>query len=121
VHDFPNEWYKANNPPAGATERLLSLGNLYERLPSFARGRKPEKIEASDVYVLSPAALPLTLLTKTETIPLSGGIPIGPSMKLLSAHDLGIPMIDWQLKIGDLTTKIPKLWLIVRYQLKSPS
>jgi hypothetical protein len=61
-HDFPNEWYKATNPPAGATERVMNLGNVYERLPfftkSFTTGTPPKiKITATDVYLFTPSAL----------------------------------------------------------------
>jgi hypothetical protein len=40
-HDFPNEWYKATNPADGATERVMDLGNVYERLPFFTKGTSP--------------------------------------------------------------------------------
>src|SRR5581483_9515890 len=54
-HDFSSEWYRATQPPAGATERVLSLNNLNEQLPIFTRGRQPVKIIATDVYLFTPA------------------------------------------------------------------
>ena len=39
-HDFPNEWYKSAQPLAGATERVIALGNVFERLPVFTKGKK---------------------------------------------------------------------------------
>ena len=57
-HDFPTEWSKVMNPPpAGGTERLLSLNDLHERLPFFTRAWPPDKIRATDVYLITPVAL----------------------------------------------------------------
>ena len=49
AHDFPDEWYQATHPAPGATERVLNLGKLNERLPLFTKGRDPKKIVASDI------------------------------------------------------------------------
>jgi Tc toxin complex TcA C-terminal TcB-binding domain len=51
-NDFSNEWYAASHPPAGATERVLMIDKLNEKLPIFTKGRSPAKIKATDIYLL---------------------------------------------------------------------
>jgi Tc toxin complex TcA C-terminal TcB-binding domain len=105
-HDFPNEWYKATQPPTGATERVMNLGDVYERLPFFTKGTTPEKIVATQAYLFSS--------TPTLTLPTISlnDIPLSPN-----PTDVDFPMKDWQLKIGDVTTQLDQLWLVVRYTL----
>lgn len=119
-HDFPNEWYKANHPPAGATQRLLPLGDLHERLPIFTRGRDPAKIRATEIYLFTSAALPaaaLGLTQATDEYVFSEGPPEG-TMRSFSLKGIRPPMSGWQLRIQDTGTEISKLWLIVRYVLE---
>jgi hypothetical protein len=119
-HDFPNEWYKANNPPAGATERVLMLNNLNERLPIFTKGRPPAKIQASDVYLLTPAALSastLMLTHGTDDLNFADSPSVG-SMKSFVIKDIDNLAVDnWQLKIENMDVEIDKLWLVARYVL----
>ena len=42
-HDFPNEWYKAMQVPAGATERVIAIDTLLDRLPIFTKNTLPPK------------------------------------------------------------------------------
>jgi hypothetical protein len=120
IHDFSNEWYKANHPPAGATERVLTIGHLNDKLPIFTKGRPPAKIQATDVYLYASApALEASSLTATQ-----GGNEItfteGPAtggMKAFAAKDVGSAMDDLKLTIADTTTQIDKLWLLERYTL----
>ncbi len=119
-HDFPNEWYKAMQPAAGATERLLTLKNLYERLPIFTKGREPAKIQAIDVYLFTPADLSASkfVLTRaTDEFTFTDGVQVG-TLKSFVIKDISCPITSWQLKVQDVTTEIDKLWLLVRYVLK---
>lgn len=119
-HDFSNEWYKAMNPPAGATERVLILNNLNERLPIFTKGRDPKQIQAIDVYLFSSAALSASALVLTQgsdEFTFTDGAPLG-AMKSFVIKDISCPITSWQLKIQDVKTELDKLWLLVRYTLK---
>lgn len=120
-HDFPNEWYKAMQPPAGSTERVLMLNNLNERLPIFTKGRKLDKIQAADIYLLAPdglSASTLKLTQGTDDFALTDGPRVG-TMKSFVIKDIpNLPVSNWQLKIQDTKTKLDKLWLLVRYVLK---
>ncbi len=117
-HDFPTEWYKAMNPPAGSTERVMMLNNLSERLPIFTKGRDPKKIQATDLYLFAPTKLSASLMQDTE-IPFTDGPPVGETMKSFVIKDIdNLPIGNWQLKLQDLKTPIDKLWLLVRYVLK---
>ena len=122
-HDFPTEWHKAMNPPAGITERVLMLNNLNERLPIFTKGRLPKGIQATDVYLYKPKALKPVIIKliqsdSTET-DFSSPQDVGTmSSSAIHAEDNAIPMDNWQVKIQDLKTPIDKLWLLIRYVLK---
>jgi hypothetical protein len=118
-HEFPNEWYKAMQPPAGATEWTLTLDNLYERLPIFTKGRKPEKIQATDVYLFTPSDFNSILVLKQDTdeLTFTEGQSVG-AMKSFTIKDISSPMTHWDLKIENTDMKIDSLWLVVRYVLK---
>jgi hypothetical protein len=119
-HDFPSEWYKAMQPPSGAIERLLTLTNLYERLPIFTKGRPPAKIQATDVYLFTSAALSasaLILAQATDEFTFTDGPPLG-TMKCFVIKDISCPMSSWQLKIQDTKLEVQKLWLVARYVLQ---
>ncbi|MCX5883592.1 MAG: hypothetical protein NTU74_17900, partial [Deltaproteobacteria bacterium] len=118
-HDFSNEWYKAMQPQAGAAERLLKLNKLNERLPIFTKGRTPDKILATDVYLITSATLLATQLTLTQAVDeftFTDGPQVG-TMKSFACTDNAIPMNDWQLKINGVETQIEKLWLTIRYTI----
>jgi Tc toxin complex TcA C-terminal TcB-binding domain len=119
-HDFSSEWYKATQPPAGATERVLMLNNLNDRLPIFTKGRQPDKIQATDVYVFTSANLSsaaLTLTQGTDDLTFTDGPAVG-TMKSFVIKDISSPIDSWQLKIQDVKTKLEKMWLLIRYVLK---
>ena len=118
--DFSNEWYKAQQPPTEGAERMLLLGNIYEKLPVFTKGHKSDKIQATDIYLFS--TVPLTasaimLVQDQEEYSFTDGVEVG-TLKSLVIKDTECPMTDWQLKISDASTKLDKLWLIVRYVLR---
>ena len=47
-NDFPNEWHSANHPTAGATERVLTIRKLNEKLPLFTKGRAVKNVVGAD-------------------------------------------------------------------------
>jgi hypothetical protein len=118
-HDFSNEWCEAMQPTANATERVLSLNKLYDRLPIFTKGYQPENIIAIDAYLFTSNGVPTpTLIRKymtngaetTEDFFAFTGMP-------LASKDNNISMDNWQLTIPDGATTIEKMWLVVRYVL----
>ena len=119
-HEFASEWYKAMNPPNDATERVLTLNNLGDRLPIFTKGRDPKKLQAIDLYLLTPSPLTasnLVLKQNTEELTFTDGVSVG-SMNSFVAKDNNLPIANWELSIQDLDTELENLWLIVRYVLK---
>lgn len=119
-HDFPDEWYKAMNPAAGATERVLALRGLNERLPVFTKGRPPAKIVLVDAHLFTSAGLTasdLVLLQGTDEFNFTDAPAVG-TMKAFSSKDIGQPLGDWQIKIKDTKLELEKFWLVVRYELK---
>jgi hypothetical protein len=117
-HDFADEWAKANRVAPGATERVMNIPALNERLPVFTAGRPPAKIRATDIYLFAPAAISAVELTRPGT---SDDVPLQPgafgTLKPLVASGQQLPMDTWQLAIKDTTTAVDKLWLVTRYQL----
>lgn len=118
--DLSSEWYRAVQPPAGATQRVLSLGDVTELLPFFAKAHDPKKIQVTDLHLFTPAPLSASALTLTQAkdeFSFTDGIELG-GLKSFVIKGISCPMNDWQLKIADVTTELTKLWLIVRYVLK---
>jgi len=120
-HDFPNEWYKATRPTAGAPERVVDLGKVYERLPYFTKGTEKTKILATDVHLFSTSDLTasnLVLVRGTDEFPFLDGLASG-TTKSFIAKDVGV-MNDWELEIKDVATSLDQLWLVVRYTFELP-
>jgi hypothetical protein len=118
-HDFPNEWYNATGGLNGAAARILSLGNLTDRLPAYTKGRQPNSIKATDIIVATSAALQPAAIKLTQNgndNDFSNGVDIG-TLKAFAIHD-ELPMQQWQLKITDTQTALNDMWLVVRYELK---
>ncbi|NTW97334.1 MAG: hypothetical protein HGB28_02155 [Oscillochloris sp.] len=108
-------------PAAGATERVMPLGDLYERLPIFTKGRKPGNIKATDLYLFTNAALPSATLVQRlknqeEETPFAAG-PTVRNLQSFAIKDIDLSMSGWTLKIGDVKTEVSELWLVVRYKL----
>jgi hypothetical protein len=123
-HDFPNEWYKANNSLDGTTPWAMSLGDVFDRLPFFTKRATSKHINATDLYLFSSSMLSntnaITLVQGTDpnsqSIQLNPGPDVGKAVKQFVNNDLGpIPMINWQLTISNVTTPLEQLWLVTRY------
>jgi hypothetical protein len=119
-HDFSSEWYKAMNPPADATERILMLNNLSDRLPIFTKGADSKDIKATNVHLFAPKKFKNVLFTLNQAgndTAFGSGDSVGEMSQFVidGGDDSPIPMDNWQLKIEDLKTEIEKCWLLVRY------
>jgi len=118
-NDFSNEWYAANHPPAGATERVLTIDKLNEKLPIFTKGRPPAKIQATDIFLFASGSLSASAITATQggnDITFTDGQTIG-TMKSFAAKDVNASMDSLQIKINETKTTIEKMWLLERYVL----
>ena len=114
--DFPNEWYKATQPPAGATARIIDLSNIYDRLPIFTKNTPPAKLLATDVYLFTSSAITaasLALDRGSDEFSFADGAAAG-AMKSFVAKDVG-QVSNWQLKINDMAAPLDQLWLVARY------
>lgn len=116
-NDFPNEWYSANHPLAGATERVLTIDKLNEKLPIFTKGRDPKNILAKDIYLYVPASVSVLIsgMQGGNNISFGPGKPVG-AMKSFVSNDEA-PMGNLKIIIHDTTTVIEKMWLLERYVL----
>ncbi len=118
-NDFPNEWYGANHPPAGAVERVMTIDKLYDKLPIFTKGRLPSKIKAADIYLFVSGALSAASITATQggnDISFTDAQTVG-AMKSFVAKDVDAAMDSLQIKIHDTKAAIDKMWLLERYVL----
>jgi len=125
-NDFPNEWHNANHPPAGATERVLIIDKLNEKLPVFTKGRDAKDIQVKEIYVFASGApkasnfhLSKLLIKATQggnDITFSDDKTIG-TMQSLVGDGMNSAMDSLQIKLGDTTTTIDKMWLLERYVL----
>jgi hypothetical protein len=118
-NDFPNEWYSANHPLVGATERVLTIEKLNEKLPVFTKGRKATNIPAVDIYLYVAGSLSVASISANQggtDITFTDGPTVG-TMKTFVAKDVYAAMDGLQIKIKDTTTVIDKMWLLQRYVL----
>jgi Tc toxin complex TcA C-terminal TcB-binding domain/Neuraminidase-like domain len=118
-NDFPNEWYDANHPPAGATERVLAIDKLNEKLPIFTKGREPKNIPAKNIYLFASGSIPASSIAATQggvDITFTPGTTVG-TMKSFVANDVEASIGDLKIKIQDTKTVIDKMWLVERYVL----
>lgn len=116
-NDFPNEWHDANHPPAGATERVLTISKLNEKLPVFTKGHDA-KIMANNIYLFFSDSIsaPITGTQDGVDIDFKGGKAVG-KMKSLVANDVEFALGNIKIKIEDPKTAIDKMWLVARYTL----
>jgi hypothetical protein len=116
-HDFPNEWYKATQAGGSA---VITLVDLYERLPIFTKGRKPGNIQATDIYVFAGGkTLPtgITVQQGSDNMALIPAPKVG-EMKPFSISGLpGSPMDTWQISLQGMNPDLEKIWLVARYTL----
>ncbi len=122
-NDFSDAWYTANHPPAAATERVLTIDKLNEKLPIFTKGRLPSKIRATDIYLFASVSLMASAFTVTQDgtdIPFIDGPPLGSvaEMKCFVAKGVDAAMDSTQIKIADTKAPIEKMWLLERYTLR---
>ena len=118
-NDFPNEWYSANHPLAGATERVLIIDKLNEKLPIFTKGREPKNILAKNIYLFVSDAISAPSIAITQSgvdVTLLPGKSAG-SMKLFVKDVADAPMGNLKITIQDTKTVIDKMWLVERYVL----
>jgi hypothetical protein len=114
-NDFPNEWHNANHPPAGATERVLTIDKLNEKLPIFTKGSKNILAKAIYLYIPASVSASITATQGGNELSLGPGDKVG-TMKALVSDDEA-PMGTLQIKIHDAKTSIGKMWLLERYVL----
>ena len=116
-NDFPNEWHNANHPAVGATERVLIIDKLNEKLPIFTKGREPKNILAKNIYLFVPTSVSVSItgMQGGNNISFGLGKPVG-TMKLFVSNDEA-PMGNLKITIHDTTTVIDKMWLLERYVL----
>jgi hypothetical protein len=125
-NDFSNEWYSATHPPAGATERVLTLEKLNEKLPIFTKGHTKEQIKARELYLFAagvPGAPELTL-SAGAIIATQGGAAIQfrdsdkvGTMKSFVGRNVDAAMDKLEIRIPLATPAIDKMWLLERYIL----
>lgn len=118
--DFPTEWNRAARPAEGATERLIHLGSLNERLPYFTAAYQKnifasnvhlfvseENLNPSDIIIQGEREFTFSDEYQTETM-----------KSFISKDTKGYPITDWTVKIKDMKTELNKMWMVIRYTLK---
>lgn len=93
-HEFPNEWYRFLNPETGQAHELV-LGNLYERLPFFAKHASVKSVTLNSAMVFTTAkglnTLKLKASADSEGENLAAGARIG-KMEQYTVESLSMPL-----------------------------
>jgi hypothetical protein len=116
-HDYPNQWYAASQVAPGATAKTLVIDDVIGRLSVYVQGRDPKKLQATDIYLFTTAALKadaLTLTTDAGDTAFTAGAAVD-GMNVFVAHDAAAAMTGWQLKIQDVKTAIDDIYLVLRF------
>ena len=103
------------HPAVDATERIIELNNLSDRLPIFVKGKN---IVATDIYVFTPANLSMSIKQgdNDNDENFTGNPDLVEKLKSYSVKN-EFPVTNWQLKIKDTATAIEKLWLVFKYKI----
>ncbi|KAI9771436.1 MAG: hypothetical protein M1840_002056 [Geoglossum simile] len=115
--DFPAEWEAFKSGPS---PRVLTLNNINERLPVYAKSTPPDKITTKDVWIATEAAIAANTVGITQ-----GGTPLGFSkadgkagkMNVLHSTDT-CSVKSWVVSIGDAAPSMKQFWILVRYSLQ---
>lgn len=128
-HEFPNEWYRFLHPASGASQHL-SLSNLHDRFPFFAKSRK---IAISSVMLFTRGNIPNLSWARMDEVqqPAPGGnvgIPFSPAAGIQQIRQYVVEPgerleagKDWALFFpGTIETRITAEeladgWLVVKY------
>jgi hypothetical protein len=116
INDFPNEWYSANHPPAGATERVLTISKLNEKLPFFTKGHPPKKIVAKNIYLYVSGSIPSSISATQGGVDFTLGPGEDAGLMKSFVAEIDTAMDNLQIKLQD-TKGIEKMWLVERYIL----
>jgi Tc toxin complex TcA C-terminal TcB-binding domain/Neuraminidase-like domain len=119
VNEFSREWSSGMHPGSGATERVVTLAKLKDKLPFFTASRPVAKVVATDVILYIEGNVPAASITGKQgntDIAFTEGPPHG-AMRTLVAHDVGAPIDSLELHIADLTSTVSQMWLVERYTL----
>ena len=128
-NEFAGSWYQAMNPAAGATQRVITLNNLNDRLPIYTLTFN--KSTATDIFLFTTAALQATVFSVVLANPGvgGGGEPVtfvGPSsiqgsgsstLNMFQASGYSLVISSWQVIIADVTTQLDDLLMVVRFTL----
>jgi hypothetical protein len=127
-NEFSSSWYQAMNPATGATQRIINLDNLNDRLPIYTLTFT--KSTATDIFLFSSSAIAASVFSIVLANPGVGGG--GEPITFVSAPSVGIGssslnvfqalgktqvISSWQVIISDVTTQIDDMFMIVRFTL----
>jgi hypothetical protein len=127
--EFASEWARAAPAPAagsgstGPTVKTVVMKGLANRLPAYTKDRDPNKVLATDVFLmLSPNpswVSQATLLTPDGSNPsLSPGDTVGETT-VWKANGVDTPIADWTVQLsGSGSVALTKGYVVVRYELK---
>lgn len=119
-HDLPNEWHRAMQGKPGDTERILSIPNVQDFLPYYARmNGKTESAKVKDVILLTPSKLQAgDILAGPKGIEeaFTDGIEIG-AAKTFVMRDKDFSAGEWKLVLNNTEEKVEKAVMVLRFVL----
>jgi Tc toxin complex TcA C-terminal TcB-binding domain len=127
-NEFSGSWYQAMNPAVGATQRIINLNNLNDRLPIYTLTFN--KSTATDIFLFTTSSILASAFSVVLANPGVGGggepvtfvsapsITSGSStLNVFQALGVSLVISSWQVIISDVTTQIDDMLMIVRFTL----
>jgi hypothetical protein len=126
--DFSAEWAAATVATMEGTQpaaRKMNLTGLNTRLPAYAKGHAPQRIQSHDVWVVTDKTL-----VPGDVSVRQGGTTMGfnradgkvgtgdGAMSALHSTDGPVALKDWVVGVGEAITEVKEMWILIRYSLK---
>jgi hypothetical protein len=117
--DFAMEWQVFTHPSSSATQRVLTLKGVNDRLPIYTKGHPVSSLVAQDIWIITDGQInagQLSLTQGNSDLSFTDAKAIG-SLKSFAGQGPCV-ISDWNIKVADVGTPITRMWILARYVMK---
>jgi hypothetical protein len=117
--DFAIEWQAFIHPASSATQRLLTLRGVNDRLPVYTKGHPVSGLVAQDVWIITDGQInsgKLGLTQGSNELSFTDAKAIG-SLKSFAAQGPCV-ISDWNITVTNVGVPLTRMWILARYVMK---